>query len=316
MQMKEIPIKEIHEDFFFCFKTHLEDEKLRQSIQMAGIRTPLTVHKYENKYRIISGFRRCHAARVLGLDSIPVYQSDPNQLGAAFLQALSVHSVQWEITLIEKARILHILKSLGLSGETQWEQFFPLLDIPKKGRVADDIMRLLSFSSQVQNYIERHNLSLKQTAMFDSMDEETQEIFVSLAIRLEIRAVELGRIIELIRDIAGKECIPMDQVLGGKHLQTILNDKERTRDQKIALMKSKLNARRYPRLTEWNKALSTQRKQLALPPFAQLDWNPALESPGLTLRATLRSIEDVENLTNQLSKAAALEAFQSMFEVV
>lgn len=316
MEMRNIPIEEIHEDFFFCFTTCLNDSKLLQSIRIAGIYSPITVHRFEEKYRIISGFRRYHAAKSIGLEEIPVYEFESNELMDAFKRALTIHTVHRDFTIIEKAKILQILRKLCISEEIQLKKYYPLLDIPPQIKLSLKFESLLEMKKDTQDYIEKYNLSLKQSSMFDGLDGETQEEIIAIASQLEIRAVELGRLIDLIRDITGRDRVSIHQVLTDERIQHLLDDKEKTREQKITFLKSELNSRRYPKLTIWNQKLSNTKKQLGMPPFVSLDWNPSLESPGLALNATLRSVDNIKSLADKLSDSRVQELFKAMFEIV
>ena len=51
-------------------------DDLVESIQRIGIATPLLVRPADGRYQIISGHRRAHAARIIGLDRVPAVVRD------------------------------------------------------------------------------------------------------------------------------------------------------------------------------------------------------------------------------------------------
>jgi ParB-like partition proteins len=60
-------------------RKHFNDEKLEQladSIRQHGIVQPLIVKKEDNTYKIVAGERRWRAARIAGLDTVPVIIKD------------------------------------------------------------------------------------------------------------------------------------------------------------------------------------------------------------------------------------------------
>ena len=73
--LKEIEIDKIHDFRKHPFKV-TDDEKmdeLTESIKERGVLLPILVRKTDNEeYEIISGHRRKHAARLAGLESVPV----------------------------------------------------------------------------------------------------------------------------------------------------------------------------------------------------------------------------------------------------
>ena len=79
MNIIEIPIKEILQDFFFCFTSNRDISKLEHSIRVSGIRTPVHVRLMNTHYQLISGFSRVRAASGLDVKKIPAILIDNNQ---------------------------------------------------------------------------------------------------------------------------------------------------------------------------------------------------------------------------------------------
>ena len=73
--LKEIEIDKLHDFRKHPFKV-TDDEKmeeLTESIKERGVLLPILVRKTDDEeYEIISGHRRTHAARLAGLESVPV----------------------------------------------------------------------------------------------------------------------------------------------------------------------------------------------------------------------------------------------------
>ena len=60
-----------------------EMDRLVESIKEHGIMTPLIVRQVGNRYEIISGHRRAHAAELAGLDTVPAIEMDMTKDEAA-----------------------------------------------------------------------------------------------------------------------------------------------------------------------------------------------------------------------------------------
>lgn len=73
-----IRVEKLKEFSGYTFKLHegAEMDELVESIASVGIVTPVIVRPLDDGYEIISGHRRVHAARILGLTSVPVIIRD------------------------------------------------------------------------------------------------------------------------------------------------------------------------------------------------------------------------------------------------
>jgi len=317
MEIVEIPLKEILEDFFFCFTSASDSYLLKRSIRESGIRSPLRVVRTEQGYRLFSGFKRYRVATELKLRSVPVTVcSEEIPLREVFRDVLLGHLSCRSLSLVEKARVLRILGELDVSWESLRTDFLPLLDLPEESKVVQEVKDLLAFPAAVQEYIEKYGLSLKQTRMFAKLSPKQQELFIRLGTGLQIRAVELSEIISLFYDIVGREAIPMEQVYDELGIDALLENSEFSRNEKILQIKRELYKRRYPRLSSWNESLERWKKEMTLSEKIRLSWDRSLEAPGIVLRTEIRSVEDVEEIAALLSKEENRRRFEEMLKVV
>ena len=117
-QVVEIPIEELHE-----FKNHpfkvLDDEKMDEtiaSVREKGILEPIKVRRRpEGGYEIISGHRRVHAAKRIGLRTIPAIVKDVDD-DLATIMMVDANVQREEILLSEK------VKALGMRYEAMKKQ--------------------------------------------------------------------------------------------------------------------------------------------------------------------------------------------------
>lgn len=81
-----MPINELHDfpDHPYKLREGSEMESLKRSIQAEGVHTPLLVwHTPDQGYRVLSGHRRLHACRALGMETVPVIIHDVTWAEAA-----------------------------------------------------------------------------------------------------------------------------------------------------------------------------------------------------------------------------------------
>jgi ParB family transcriptional regulator, chromosome partitioning protein len=126
--------------------------ELAESIKAQGIMQPILVRKLaqgENagKYEIIAGERRYRAARLAGLDSVPVLVRDvPNEAAAAM--ALIENIQREDLNPLEEAQGLQrLIKDFGLTHEQAAQA------VGRSRSAASNLLRLLNLAEPVQTML-------------------------------------------------------------------------------------------------------------------------------------------------------------------
>ena len=317
MDIQYISREEILQDFFFCFSSERQKEALEKSIRMSGIRTPLHLIQLDNGFRILAGFQRFRIADKIRLEKLPaVIISNHHAIANAFHDAVLEHLSFHLLNLVEKARILAILKKLNISHDSLYRVFLPLLQIPRQDHVLDSISGILKLDSRVHDYIEHFDLSLKQTEPFKRLSKKEQGLFVDMGLKFQIRIVELTGIMDLIWEIARRDNQTCIDIYKRMNISDILNNPESTRSEKISKLKIALNQKRYPRLSLWNQNILQHHEKLVFPSFIKIIWDHSLESPGVRLQAEIHSVEELNQLASCLSQKGNVASFTKIFEIV
>jgi ParB family chromosome partitioning protein len=126
--------------------------ELAESIKAQGIMQPILVRKLvdgENsgKYEIIAGERRFRAARLAGLDSVPVLVRDvPNEAAAAM--SLIENIQREDLNPLEEAHGLQrLVKEFGLTHEQAAQA------VGRSRSAASNLLRLLNLTDPVQTML-------------------------------------------------------------------------------------------------------------------------------------------------------------------
>lgn len=126
--------------------------ELAESIKAQGIMQPILVRKLsegENagKYEIIAGERRFRAARLAGLDSVPVLVRDvPDEAAAAM--ALIENIQREDLNPLEEAQGLQrLIKDFGLTHEQAAQA------VGRSRSAASNLLRLLNLAEAVQTML-------------------------------------------------------------------------------------------------------------------------------------------------------------------
>lgn len=167
-----------------------DDEKLIQlseSIMQHGIIQPIIVKKHDNLYTIIAGERRWRAAKLAGLNRVPVLIKDFTD--KQVMEIALIENLQREdLNPIEEAEaFLHLMDEFSLTQEQIAET------IGKSRSAIANSIRLLGLSQEVRKYIISGDLTSGHArTLVIIQDEELQKSAAEYIIenRLNVRDTE------------------------------------------------------------------------------------------------------------------------------
>ncbi|HSV51713.1 MAG TPA: ParB/RepB/Spo0J family partition protein [Burkholderiaceae bacterium] len=147
--------------------------ELAESIKAQGIMQPILVRRLvegENagKYEIIAGERRFRAARLAGLDSVPVLVRDvPNESAAAM--ALIENIQREDLNPLEEAHGLQrLVKEFGLTHEQAAQA------VGRSRSAASNLLRLLHLAEPVQTMLMAGDLDMGHARALLALEKVTQ----------------------------------------------------------------------------------------------------------------------------------------------
>ena len=147
--------------------------ELAESIKAQGIMQPILVRKLsegENagKFEIIAGERRFRAARLAGLDSVPVLVRDvPNEAAAAM--ALIENIQREDLNPLEEAQGLQrLIKDFGLTHEQAAQA------VGRSRSAASNLLRLLNLAEPVQTMLMAGDIDMGHARALLSLERAAQ----------------------------------------------------------------------------------------------------------------------------------------------
>lgn len=215
-QKQEKDIKEIEIDVIvpnpFQPRQIFNEEKLQElvaSIKEYGIIEPLIVREKGRKYQLVAGERRWRAAKLAGLEKVPVVireYDDSKMVEVALIENIQRH----DLNPIEEAQgIKRLMSEFKLTQEQAANKI-------GRSRVAvTNILRLLNLSQEVQDYISDGSLSMGQAKQLIGLPQEEQQGEIARAIiangwssRFTEQVVKLlkeGKQLKIIQEIIEEE---------------------------------------------------------------------------------------------------------------
>ena len=147
--------------------------ELAESIKAQGIMQPILVRRLssgpnDGKYEIIAGERRFRAAKLAGLDSVPVLVRDvPDEAAAAM--SLIENIQREDLNPLEEAQGLsRLVKEFGLTHELAAQA------VGRSRSAASNLLRLLNLADPVQTMLMAGDIDMGHARALLSLDRATQ----------------------------------------------------------------------------------------------------------------------------------------------
>jgi ParB family chromosome partitioning protein len=147
--------------------------ELAESIRAQGIMQPILVRRLEaganaGKYEIIAGERRSRAAKLAGLERVPVLVRDvPNEAAAAM--ALIENIQREDLNPLEEAQGLNrLIREFGLTHEQAAQA------VGRSRSAASNLLRLLNLADPVQSMLMAGDLEMGHARALLALDRAAQ----------------------------------------------------------------------------------------------------------------------------------------------
>jgi ParB family transcriptional regulator, chromosome partitioning protein len=162
-------------------------QELAASIRAQGLMQPILVRPVSaDKYEIIAGERRFRAARLAGLDEVPVLVRDvPDQAAAAM--ALIENIQREDLNPLEEAQgIQRLLDEFGFTHEQAAES------VGRSRSAVSNLLRLLNLASPVQTMLLAGDLDMGHARALLAVDAATQITLANQVVnkRMSVRETE------------------------------------------------------------------------------------------------------------------------------
>ena len=157
-------------------RTHMDEGalyELAESIKAQGIMQPILVRRLssganDGKYEIIAGERRVRAARIAGLDTVPVLVRDVPDASAAAM-ALIENIQREDLNPLEEAQGLQrLVREFGLTHEQAAQA------VGRSRSAASNLLRLLNLADPVQTMLMAGDIDMGHARALLSLERAIQ----------------------------------------------------------------------------------------------------------------------------------------------
>lgn len=174
--------------------------ELAESIKAQGIMSPILVRQLQQgesagKYEIIAGERRFRAARLAGLDSVPVLVRDvPDEAAAAM--ALIENMQREDLNPLEEAQGLQrLIREFGMTHEAAAQA------VGRSRSAASNLLRLLNLADPVQTMLMAGDIDMGHARALLALDRATQ---ITAAHQISARKLSVREAESLVKKLAAE----------------------------------------------------------------------------------------------------------------
>jgi len=286
------------EDTTYRITTDRSIDNLIISIKETGLlHPPILIQKesLNNEFIIISGFRRIEACKSLGLSETEarILSPDTEKIEQVKI-AISDNSFQRSLNLIEVSRSLNLLSEF-FKDNKEFSEAAAKLGLPGHPGVIRKMEKLSNMPIPVQNAVLSDTISLAMACELDTFENNTAITLVKLFDELKLSLNKQREIIILVKEIAIREDISMQDVLEEDYLQQILNNSEPDRNQKSQKLRFYLKERRFPVITKNEKSFEALVKSLNLGNNVKLIPPRDFEGTEYNLNLSFRNLTELKS---------------------
>ena len=211
-------------DLTYRITTRSDIEDLLGSIQKIGLIQPPVLAANPSGYTIVCGFRRIAACHELGWTRITarILEKTIDRFNTALL-SIADNALQRALNLIETSRALKLLDDIGADSQQRLEAV-EALGLPISPSLAPAVKKVCRLPLPVQEGILSETFNLSMALKLGELDPLAAEGLVLLFNRLKVGLNKQRELLELVKEIAEREEIAIQQLLSDKPLQKILEN--------------------------------------------------------------------------------------------
>ena len=295
-----------------------ELESLKRSIRAVGIIQPINVrHTHEGTYQIVTGYKRVLVMQELGRQSVPALVHEPHDLSPtqAFMWNLHDNAATRELNIIEKSAALSKLGEFcQVSEEDLVKQYLPLFGIDPSYKILHQLMSLAQLTEPLKNYVVQSDLALSSASRVAEFTASTQQALLPVLAKIRPSTNKLNELLTLIREIAARDGLSVEEVLGRYELMQVVADPTTSPTDKVRALRQALRGLRMPQLTERQKQLAALIDSLELPESARIVTDPYFENEKIKLECQFSHPGEIDDLIKKIQSAFQKQQWHQIFD--
>lgn len=269
---------------------------------------------HENFYWPFLGIRDGTQVRIVGngellnnfnSDRVAVFIVEEANPLSLLKTVCEYYNTQKPLNLIEKSNLLKLTQKLGVSKVNLVKEICPILNVPPKRDVVQDLLYLQKLPETLKLYIFEKSMSLKLIKLFQRCGDD----FNWVERIITKGKVSLGILLEMVTNIwevSQRDEKTINEVLEKLRLTSDINPK------KIADIRLKLAQLRYPMLTKINNWLESEVNKLQLPKGVHISWDRTFELEGVKVCIQSKKVNELNAKLKKLMEINMVPLFKTL----
>jgi hypothetical protein len=314
MKKKQLALKEINlKEERFRTSYHFSLQKLKLSLEKIGLLHPPLVTLQDNRFILVSGWKRVLACLELSFTAIPVYVIEKENELQTFLLALYENLGTREFSPMEKAEILARLKKFGEDEKKIIRHFLPLLDIPQTLSHLDAYLAFSRFGPEMKRAVHEKNMPFSSLKLLTGFTRQEQKLLLPLL--LPLGQNKQKEILEDLLEIALRNDVPAQSMLLSGEIKTIQANETLTPLQRADKIRSLLREKRYPVYTSWKESFDSLLNKMKWPREITVNPSPFFEEDNFTVIFSFESQEQFKTSLLKLKELSSRDEFLEIFKL-
>lgn len=312
---KTVSLADVNSDeCSFRITTRNGIEDLAESVARFGLLNPPVLIRDGSGYIIVCGFRRIAACRHLGCSQVParVLKENTDRLQMVQL-AIADNASQRSLNLVETSRALNLLAEV-CSDPKQFTEAGLALGLPVNPAAVAKIKKISQLPRRIQERIVTGEIGMSMALALGQMDAPAGAALLGLFDELKVGLNRQRELLLLVNEIALRENCPIQKLIAEKPLQQILLDTQLDRAVKRKKIRSYLQQRRYPSISEAATHYAKRVKRLKLGNNINLIPPRNFEHTAFTLTLRFNDLEDLSNLKKKIEDIMMHPALAEILE--
>ena len=318
--IKNIEIASIdYRDTTFIYTFPVKIEGIIESIKRVGLLNPILLFEYDNKYKIISGFKRVLACKLLCFDIIDAFVFESGSISElkAFMIAVYDNISIRELNIIEKSIILNKLKNYhNLKYNEIIRDFMPLIGLEPNKKLLEDYISLSKLDDDLKEHIVNREIPIKILSLIASISNDKLPLISELIIKLNLGANKIKELVNLIDEITERDKIDIERLRSDLNLDSIIKNERMTLSQKWERIVNSLRRKRFPMWSKIEKKLLRNISSLALPQNVNLSYPPYLEGDKFRIEMEFSTPDELKSVGKKLIDISKKEELSEIVKLI
>jgi ParB family chromosome partitioning protein len=312
MKREKIPTEKIYlKDERFRISYYFTLEQMIHSLRKIGLINPPLVTTRDGHYVLVSGWKRVLASIELSLSTIAVTVNEDEDDLKIFLRAFYENLATRDLSLAEKAEIVHKLKRFGAKKEHIIKKYLPLLEIPAGAFHHDMLLAVAQFEPELKAAIHEKNIPFSSLQLLSEFKPEARKIVFPLLMPLSQNKQK--EILEDLQEISLRENISAVEILNSDEIRNILVSKKISLVQKADRIRALLRRKRFPNLSSWEESFDSSLKKMRWPKEIGVKHTPFFEDANISVTFNFKNKQEFEGNLSMLKDMASKKEFSQLF---